>query len=152
MIPWSKMPCSCIFKPDGKKSYLCNRCKNLTIHPIPYQTQQSNNLIRKRLESAPVRVGEIRDGSLRPASAENIPKPFCLANKEADASYINEGDVYHKDDIKQAVQLLKEDIAEELCRTGFTEDREQNKVIRDISFEIFLKHIDKIFGEALTNG
>ena len=85
------------------------------------------------------------------------PKPFCLANKES--KLITKEDnvttthyVYYDGDIKQAVQLLKEDIAEELCRTGFTEDREQNKVIRDISFEIFLKHIDKIFGETLTNG
>ena len=141
MIPWSKMPCSCIFKPDGKKSYLCNRCKNLTIYHIPYQTQQSNNLIRKRLESAPVRVGEIRDGSLRPASAENIPKPFCLANKEADASYINEGDVYHKDDIKQAVQLLKEEVENKKQYDG------EVMIITLRQLEILL---DKIFGEALT--
>ena len=83
------------------------------------------------------------------------PKPFCLADKRnapLPNSVTQYTPYYYEEHIKQAVQLLKEDIAEELCRTGFTEDREQNKVIRDISFEIFLKHVDKIFGETLTNG
>jgi len=100
MIDWSKMPCSCIFKPNGKKSYLCNRCRNLTIHP----------------------------------------KPFCLVDKRnapASNSITQYTPYYYEEHIKQAVQLLKEEI--EWCNTG------KPKIGM-----ITIEQIDEIFGEALT--
>ena len=72
------------------------------------------------------------------------PKPFCLANKES--KLITKEDnvttthyVYYDGDIKQAVQLLKEEI--EWCNSG------KPKIGM-----ITMEQIDKIFGEALTNG
>jgi hypothetical protein len=56
-----------VIKPIGKQGIAI--CEALEPQK-ENQSQQSNNLIRKRLESAPVRVGEIRDGSLRPVSAD----------------------------------------------------------------------------------
>ena len=97
MIPWSKMPCSCIFKPDGKKSYLCNRCKNLTIHT----------------------------------------KPFCLEdrrNAPLPNSVTQYTPYYYEEHIKQAVQLLKEEI--EWCNSG------KPKIGM-----ITIEQIDKIFGD-----
>ena len=57
---------------------------------------------------------------------------------------------YKEMDIKAFIENLKEDIAEELCRTSFVDNREQNKAIRDIVFGIFVEHINKLAGSKLT--
>lgn len=39
------LPCSCIFKPDGKKSYVCERCKSLQ------PTKEIKELIKEEIEA-----------------------------------------------------------------------------------------------------